>query len=34
MRNYEDNIEISRDFNDKFEKFDDILEYIYKILQQ
>lgn len=30
MRNYEDNIEISRDFNDKFEKFDDILEYIYK----
>ena len=30
MRSYEDNLEISRDFNKKFEKFDDVLEYIYK----
>lgn len=30
MRSYEDNLEMSRDFNKKFEKFDDVLEYIYK----
>lgn len=30
MRNYENSMEMSRDFNNKFEKIDDILEYIHK----
>ena len=30
MRNYEDTMEISKDFNEKFEKFDEVLEYIHK----
>ena len=30
MRNHEDTMEISRQFNEKFEKFDEVLAYIYK----